>query len=95
MILDKSMTYKVVIVSEKQIVKDIRSIPAIDISKIFDAIELLSIEPHPENISLKKLIQYPTANYRLRVGSYRILLQIHENPKEIYVLRIVHRSKLY
>jgi mRNA interferase RelE/StbE len=89
------MTYKVTIVSEKQILKDIRSIPKSDVSRIFDAIELLSTEPQPENLHIKKLIHYPTANYRLRVGSYRILLQLHESSKEIFILRIIHRSRLY
>jgi mRNA interferase RelE/StbE len=45
--------------------------------------------------NVKKLVDYPQADFRLRIWDYRILFDIDEKNKKIKVLRILHRSKLY
>jgi mRNA interferase RelE/StbE len=44
---------------------------------------------------IKKLQNYELADYRLRVGDYRFLFNIDDLGKDIYIFRILHRSKLY
>lgn len=70
--------------------KDLRRIHKQEASRIADAMERLT-----DNLSgdVKKLTNF-TPEYRLRVGSYRVLFEI-ENENEIVVYRIVHRREAY
>jgi mRNA-degrading endonuclease RelE of RelBE toxin-antitoxin system len=46
-------------------------------------------------LDLKALQHYDNADFRLRVGDYRVLLNKDDERQEIYLLRVLHRSKLY
>ena len=54
------------------------------------AIERIRIRPHTH---IKKLVGNPY--YRLRVGDYRIILDIHEQTVTILILAIGHRKNIY
>ena len=70
--------------------KDLRRIQKQDAIRIANALEQLE-----DNLSgdVKRLTNY-TPEYRLRVGSYRVLFEV-ENENEIIVYRIVHRRDAY
>lgn len=70
--------------------KDLRRIQKQDVTHIADALEQLT-----DNLSgdVKRLTNY-TPEYRLRVGSYRVLFEV-ENENEIVVYRVVHRRDAY
>ena len=62
-----------------------------DIQKrIMSTLERIRIRPYPH---VKKLVGNPY--FRLRVGNYRVILDIKENRLIIYVLEVGHRRSIY
>jgi len=81
------------IIYAKSVLKDIRKIAPYNLSKIKIGIEELSGFP---NISqIKRLNHHPIADFRLRIGNYRVLFDVDWNSKEIYLLKIGHRRDVY
>lgn len=60
-------------------------------SNIVQALELLSENPRP--FGSKKLTN--DEKYRVRVGNYRILYEIHEDIITVEVVKIGHRKDVY
>ena len=58
--------------------------------RIIAALERIRIRPEAY---VKKLIGEPA--YRLRVGDYRIILDVDENKLLILIIKIGHRSAIY
>ena len=86
--------YKVVFIDKKKVSQDLLRIPQIDQTKILN--KMTSLEKYGvDTPQIKKLQSYRIADFRLRVGNYRVLLNIFPEKKEIHVIRILHRSKLY
>lgn len=71
--------------------KSFKKIPKHYQINIKNKVEILSKDPHiPGTI---KLIDYPAAKFRHRVGSYRILFDIDENNKILEILDIRKRDE--
>lgn len=72
--------------SKKQLKKLPKEIVARIVRKILD----LELAPH-------HFIERLTAvsGWKLRVGDYRAILDINEKKKEIHILKIGHRKKIY
>ena len=47
------------------------------------------------SMPIKHLTNHPIADYRLRVGNYRVLFDVDWSKKEIHVLKIGHRRDVY
>ena len=60
--------------------------------RLFDTISRLEQEPVPHDA---KTIEGSNRTFRVRVGKYRILYTINPSTKEILVVRIDHREKVY
>ncbi|MBU1198901.1 MAG: type II toxin-antitoxin system RelE/ParE family toxin [Nanoarchaeota archaeon] len=58
--------------------------------RIIASLERIRIKPYPH---LKKLVGCPY--FRLRVGDYRIIIDVKENKMMILVLEIGHRKNIY
>ena len=58
--------------------------------RIFDKVGQLRENPHR---LVRKLANSPY--YRLRVGDYRVILDIQENVLRILVLKVGHRKSIY
>tara|TARA_Y100000310_G_scaffold335772_1_gene418635 strand:+ start:1398 stop:1646 length:249 start_codon:yes stop_codon:yes gene_type:complete len=58
--------------------------------RIVNSLERIRIRPYHY---IKKLVGDPY--FRLRVGKYRIILDIKENKLIIYVIEIGHRKNIY
>jgi mRNA interferase RelE/StbE len=58
--------------------------------QIYKKVDQLKINPHRY---LKKLINSPF--FRLRVGDYRVIVEIKENILQILVVKVGHRSLIY
>ena len=54
---------------------------------------LISLRQNPRPSGIKKLTQME--GYRIRVGDYRILYQIDDKEKLVYIFRIRHRNEVY
>ena len=93
--LTKSMTYKLIIACEKTWLKDLTSLDKKEIERVKHKIEELMEEPWLGGVQVKKLKHYKVADFRLRVGEYRILFNRDLESKTVELLRILHRGKLY
>ena len=71
-------------------VKDIRTIPKSDATRMANALEALC-----DNLQgdVKKLTNF-SPEYRLRVGNYRALFEV-EKPDLVVIYRIKHRKEIY
>ena len=81
------------IVYAKGILKDIKNLDTKTKNKLKTAIEKLKNFPNIPNI--KSLKSHPLADYRLRVGDYRVLFDVDWDNKKIYILKIGHRKDIY
>ncbi len=81
------------IVYAKSVEKDLRRISPKNLQKIKK--ELENLQRFPDLPQIKQLKNHPIADYRLRVGNYRILFDVNWDEKEIYVLKIGHRKDVY
>ncbi|MCK9305663.1 MAG: type II toxin-antitoxin system RelE/ParE family toxin [Bacteroidales bacterium] len=60
-------------------------------SRIVDAVNKLAFDPRPS--SCKKLSGRPA--WRIRVGSYRIIYEIHDDKLLVLVISIGDRKNIY
>jgi len=81
--------YKVFI--EKQVRKQLKKIPEPDYSKIKTAI--LNFSQNPRPYGYKKL--KARLGHRVRVGNYRIIYEINDNLRSVYVFDVGHRKDIY
>jgi len=72
--------------SEKQLLKLEKEVQ----KRIISTLERIRIRPYPY---VKKLVSNPY--FRLRVGDYRVILDIQKNKLIIFVIELGHRSNIY
>ena len=72
--------------SEKQLLKIDHEIQI----RIISSLERIRVRPYSH---IKKLVGNPY--FRLRVGDYRVILDIKEDKLVIFVIEIGHRSSIY
>lgn len=72
--------------------RSLREFPRSDVVRLVAAIESLSANPRPRGV--KKLAGIDNL-YRIRVGDYRVVYQIHDDRLVILVVRIGHRREVY
>ena len=73
-----------------EFLKQARKLPKEVQKRIISAIERTRIRPQSH---VKKLVGNPY--FRLRVGGYRVILDIKENKLIIYVIEVGHRKNVY
>ncbi len=73
-----------------QAIKDITSLEPTIQERIIDKLEIISVSP---TRSLDYIKQYGV--HRLRVGDYRIFIDLHNRERSLDVLTIRHRKKAY
>ncbi|MCI0526467.1 MAG: type II toxin-antitoxin system RelE/ParE family toxin, partial [Nitrospira sp.] len=76
----------------------LRKIPADYQTAIVQAVRSLSQNPRPSGKSFKKLkgrvvVSQFIAQYRLRVGPYRVLYDVDEQCKKVVLLKVVKRDE--
>ena len=72
--------------------KSLKKIPKKDITKIIEAIQILAINPYPDNS--RKLAGEENA-FRIRQGNYRIIYEVLGKKLLILILKIGHRKDIY
>ena len=95
------MPYEVVFPSkrvEREFEKALRKIPSDDQRAIVQSIRSLSTEPHPPGKRSKKLmggvvVSHFTAQYRLRIGPYRVLYDVDEHSKRVILFKLAKRDE--
>ncbi|MDO8648654.1 MAG: type II toxin-antitoxin system RelE/ParE family toxin [Candidatus Peregrinibacteria bacterium] len=89
------MAYRIVIADERIWRKDCGKIPKEQLQQILRKIRALAGDPWAGNVQVKQLKNEELADFRLRIGEYRVLFQKDEEQRVITLLRLLHRSKLY
>ncbi len=72
--------------------KDLRGIDRKWIPRLVAAIEALETDPRP--VGCKKLVG-SEHTYRVRIGNYRVVYDIHDGTLIVLVVRIRHRGDVY
>lgn len=88
--MDNPTSIKYKVFFSKQAVKSLQKIPKSYQIKVKDVVKKL--EENPFKLDLKKLSPPHNTSHRLRMGSYRLFLDIDTNPKEIVIVDIVRRT---
>lgn len=78
------------IIWSESAIKDLKKIERPIGKRIFDAITRLKEDPYHNIIKLTN-----SPYYRLRVGDYRVILDIRKKQLRILVIKIGHRKKIY
>lgn len=76
----------------RRAIKALRSLPRQEQQRIRAAIDLLSAQPRPPGCVA---LAGQESAYRVRVGNYRIVYEIHDAVLLIQVVRIGHRRAVY
>ncbi|MCI5157117.1 MAG: type II toxin-antitoxin system RelE/ParE family toxin [Candidatus Electrothrix sp. AUS1_2] len=77
----------------KGVVKDLKKISPDQLMSIKEGIE--DLETFPNISQIKRLKNHPVAEYRLRIGDYRVLFDVSWEEQKIHVLKIGHRRNIY
>jgi mRNA interferase RelE/StbE len=77
----------------KGVVKDLKKISPDQLASIKEGIE--ELETFPNISQIKRLKNHPVAEYRLRIGNYRVLFDVSWEKQEIHILKIGHRRNIY
>lgn len=72
--------------------KDLRKITPPHRETMLDALEKLAFNPRPHGC---RKILGAEQTYRIRVGDYRIVYEIHDEVLVILVIRLAHRKDVY
>ncbi|HEY3320808.1 MAG TPA: type II toxin-antitoxin system RelE/ParE family toxin [Planctomycetota bacterium] len=82
------------VVLKPSAVADLDRLRKFDSTAILDAIQMLANEPTRESKSrIKKLRGEQQAEYRLRVGHYRVFYTVDEQEERVSVLRVLHKAQ--
>lgn len=84
------VNYRIEISSSAE--KSLKKIPSKDLNKIIKAIQILAINPFPDNC--RKLSGEENA-FRIRQGNYRIIYEVIGKKLLILILKIGHRKDIY
>jgi len=95
------VSYEVVFPSERverEFEKALSKLPADYLSVVAEKVRSLSLNPRPEGKRYKKLkgevvVAQFIAQYRLRIGPYRLLYDIDEARKKVILLKLVKRDE--
>ncbi len=82
--------YKVEVSSTAE--KALKKIPKKDLTKIIEAIQILTINPFPEGC--RKLSGEENI-YRIRQGNYRVIYEVIGKKLVVLVLKVGHRKEIY
>ncbi len=72
--------------------KDLKRISKAEVYRIIQAVEGLSNQPRPPG-STK--LSSSDSTYRIRIGNYRVIYEIHDEVILIEVVKVGHRKDVY
>lgn len=87
------MRYNVLVTNRAR--KQLLSLPATTQERIAEAIGMLGNNPHDPALNVKALTNDAEAEFRLRVGNYRVKYNRDDGIQIIEVVRVGHRKDVY
>lgn len=82
--------FQVIVTKSAQ--KELERLPAAATSRIREAIDGLSQNPKPPGV---KKLKGEVNTYRIRLGDYRVVYEVHNKEVLVLVIRIRHRKDAY
>jgi len=78
-------------------IKELTRLPKATQIKIIRAMKLLSTDPYSALLPIRKMEggKATEDRYRLRIGDYRVVYEIHKDRVIIFVVRVGHRKDVY
>lgn len=77
---------------ERPAEKELLTLPAAVVQRIYPRIEALASNPKPPG---SQKVQVGTDLWRIRVGDYRVLYRVEEEEMEVVVVSVKHRKEAY
>lgn len=74
-----------------RVARDLARLPKALQARVSERIDHLAREPRPRGC--EKLVG-PEA-YRLRIGDYRVLYEVDDKTRKVYLVRVAHRREVY
>lgn len=60
--------------------------------RVFTAIEKLADDPRPPGV---RKLQHQEDFWRIRVGNYRVIYEIHDSQLVVFIVHVDHQSSVY
>lgn len=79
--------------ASSRVAKELDELPTAVYERVEAALLFLRKDPRPR--SAIKLKGSSIGDFRLRVGSYRVVYDIYEEHKEVVILRVARRGSVY
>lgn len=79
----------------KQAQKQFHRLPVRVQENIAEKIAILGINPVNPELDIKRLVNNPLGEFRLRVGNYRVIFNRDDTICIIQIIRIGHRKLIY
>jgi mRNA interferase RelE/StbE len=80
------------ILIEKAAERDLKKLSATDFERIIPHLKSLAEEARPDG---SRKISGSEHDWRIRVGTYRLIYEIDEKEKTVKILRVRHRREVY
>jgi len=77
---------------KKSVSKDLSSLPKATVEQILSSIKRLATNPTPQGY---KKLKGESGLYRIRVGTYRVIYEVHKEEITIFIIKIGHRKNVY
>ena len=72
--------------------KDLKRISKAEVHRIIQSVESLSDQPRPPG---SRKLSGSDSTYRIRIGNYRVIYEIHDEVILIEVVKVGHRKDVY
>jgi mRNA interferase RelE/StbE len=80
------------VIVERSAVRDLKRLPDQIRTRVDEHILALAANPRPQGV---EKLSGSDCSYRLRVGDYRVLYEIHDEILHVLVVKIGHRREVY
>ena len=72
--------------------KELETLDAKAVKRIFPVIEMLAAEPRPQGV---RKLQGERALWRIRIGDYRVIYAINDPDRNVDIIAVRHRREAY
>lgn len=83
---------KYALIIKKSAEKELLALPRESAVKIKSAIEALADNPRPKGC---KKLSGKADDYRIRIGSYRVVYTISDREVTVWIIKVAHRKEVY
>jgi mRNA interferase RelE/StbE len=80
------------VIIERSALRDLKNVPHPVRERIDRHIQALAVAPRPQGV---EKLAGSDCSYRIRVGDYRILYEIHDERLHVLVVKVGHRREAY